>query len=174
MAATRRVPPWEEAKAGAAGVALKSDLTSASPHATVAKAACRARRAPITRCGGNGISHRAPVVSIDDSSRSRAAKILPTAKPPRLGPHVRRRSRGLRRRAQAARARRRCSRTRAAALPGRAGGEGWRSRSPRFGGSVYLLEPEREERRGAAWRDFSTFARWATKARFGVGEPESW
>lgn len=43
-------------------------------------------------------------------------------------------------------------------------------RHGRFGGSVYLLEPD-VKNGGGGLRDFDV-ARWAVKARFGVGEPE--
>jgi [protein-PII] uridylyltransferase len=43
-------------------------------------------------------------------------------------------------------------------------------RHGRFGGSVYLLEPDVKNGEGGL-RDFDV-ARWAAKARFGVGEPE--
>src|SRR5262249_55855641 len=43
-------------------------------------------------------------------------------------------------------------------------------RHQRFGGSVYLLEPDVKNGEGGL-RDVDV-ARWAAKARFGVGEPE--
>ena len=151
---------------GRGSVALKSDLDVRLCARNVAKAAAVAD-ALLYPLWDTGVAIGHQVVSIDDLIAA-ARDDLPTATSLLDWRHVA----GDRRISEALR--RRCEETIFAhselrGFLGRLEDE-VAQRHGRFGGSVYLLEPDVKNGEGGL-RDIDV-ARWAARARFGVGEPE--